>query len=517
MSGRRRIRGNGASTQRQLSGSGEAPKPPATEPTRHLRGRRTPRWLKITSAGLALVLVAGIGFAAFLFLQLQGNIKTEDLNAGLNGQNGPVADDDHDPIQILIMGTDTRSGQDASYGSEDESSGYGNSDVMMLLNLSADRKNVSVISFPRDLMVPFPGCKNPHGGDPLPAQPSIQLNAALSLGGPGCTVATINAFTGLTIDHFMLADFTAVKDLTAALGGVDVCVSKAVTDPASGLDLPAGKSSISGEQALAFLRTRHAFGNAGDTDRIKAQQAFLASMTRKIKSEGTLTDLPKLYNIANIVTRNLTVDTSLASPAALITMANRLKDIDLSQVSFVTVPSGADPADSNRLVLSEPTAAELFQAVRSDTSLTSPKVSTQSPTAPSSKTTAPATVSYDKSIQPVVVSNASGLPERAAELLKLLGTAGYTGSVQGEAVANQASSQLLYGTGFADVAKDVAALFGIPASSLVSAPAMNGVQLIVGADFATGTKYGSVTVPKDVVAGTADQPIQCQDVNDLPR
>ncbi|WP_394937915.1 LCP family protein [Psychromicrobium sp. YIM B11713] len=523
MSGRRIYRGNGASSERQYVDSTGTPTEPVrkNKQPRHLRERRVPLWIKIISAGLSLVLVAGVGFAAYLFLHLQGNIKTDDLNAGL-GSAAPVADDNHDPIQILIMGTDTRSGQDSAYGSESDSSGYGNSDVMMLMNLSADRKNVSVVSFPRDLMVPFPGCKNPKGSDPLPAQQSIQLNSALAMGGPGCTVATINAFTGLTIDHFMLADFKAVKDLTTALGGVEVCVSKEVKDAASGLNLPAGKSSIAGDQALAFLRTRHAFGNAGDTDRIKAQQAFLASMTRKIKSEGTLTDLPKLYNIADIVTRNLTVDSGLSNPAALISMASRLKDVDLSQVAFVTVPSGADALDTNRLVLSEPAAGQLFQAIKSDTPLTaSPKSSSaaSSPAqgaTPSSSAAKPPATAYNKALQPVIVSNASGVPSRAAELLQLLSSAGYTNSAQGEAVPEQASTQLLYGSGFADVAQDLAELFGLPASALAPAPAMNGVQLLVGADFSSGHKIGKVALPSDIVAGTANQPIQCQDVNDLP-
>ncbi|NYE94384.1 LCP family protein required for cell wall assembly [Psychromicrobium silvestre] len=499
------------------------------EVLRHLRDRRrAPFWLKLSASIVSALLVASLALAAILFLRLQGNIKTDDLNAALGGSTAPAADDNHDPIQILILGTDTRSGANSSYGSQADSSGNGNSDVMMLLNLSADRKNVSIVSFPRDLMVPFPGCKNPAGGNPIPAQDSIQLNSALALGGPGCTVATINAFTGLTIDHFMLADFTAVKDLTSALGGVEVCVSKAVKDPASGLDLPAGKSSISGDQALAFLRTRHAFGNAGDTDRIKAQQAFLASMTRKIKSEGTLTDLPKLYNIADIVTRNLTVDSGLASPTALITMAGRLKDIDLSQVAFVTVPSGEDPADTNRLILSEPAADQLFSAIKQDVSLTTPAKPSSTATASTSASASPSASSsskaattkapaFDTSIQPVIVSNASGVTGRDQELLQSLSAAGYTNSVLGQVVADQPNTQILYGTGFADVAQSLATLYGIPSSALRSAPALSGVQLMIGQDFSSGTKYGKVVLPKDIVAETAGQPISCQEVNDLPR
>ena len=116
------------------------------------------------------------------------------------------------------------------------------------------------------------------------------INAAMSEAGIGCAVDTVNKLTGLEIDHFMMADFNAVKELSNAVGGVDVCISDAVYDPDSKLRLPKGTSSVQGEQALAFLRTRHAFGDGGDLGRIKAQQGFLSSLTRKIKDDGTLTE-----------------------------------------------------------------------------------------------------------------------------------------------------------------------------------------------------------------------------------
>lgn len=519
MSGRRADGGNGASTKRPFDLAGESSR---IHP-RHLRvRRRAPWWLKVSAGALSLVLVASLGLAGVLFLRFQGNIKGEQLNAGLDGTTAPVADENRDAIQVLVMGTDTRSGNDASYGSESDSSGYGNSDVMILMNLSADRKRVSMVSFPRDLMVPFPGCKDPKSGQVFPAQPTIQLNAALSMAGPGCTVETINKFTGLTVDHFMMADFNAVKGLTTALGGVDVCVSQAVTDPASGLNLPAGTSSIAGDQALAFLRTRHAFGDASDLDRIQAQQAFLASMSRKIKSENMLSDFPKILNIADIVTSNLTVDKGLSNPPALIAMANRLKNVDLSKVAFVTVPTETYAPDPGRVQL-KPEANQLFAALQADADLTTPSnntaASNPSSTAPASPTTSKPAVpaTFDTSVQPVTVSNASGLASRGQELLQNLVAGGYAKSVISNSVAVQPATQLLYGAGFADVAQDIAAKYGIPSTSLVSAPALGGVQLVIGQDFVTGTNYGQTTVPTDLQVNTAQAPASCQVVNSLPR
>ncbi|WP_285724534.1 LCP family protein [Psychromicrobium xiongbiense] len=477
---------------------------------------------------MAVVLLAAVGIGAALFLHLQGNIQVQQLNVGLDPSVAPVGDDNHDAIQILIMGTDTRSGKDAAYGSTADSGGYGNSDVMLLMNLSADRKRVTMVSFPRDLMVPFPGCKDPNTGNVYPAQPIIQLNSALSMAGPGCTVATINKLTGMTIDHFMMADFNAVKDLTTALGGVDVCVDAPVVDPASGLNLPKGTSSVSGDQALAFLRTRHAFGDASDLARIAAQQSFLASMARKIKTEGTLTNLPKLYSIADIITQNLTVDPGLANVSSLITMAGRLKDVDLAKTAFVTVPWTTYAPDPGRVALSEPGASQLFSLIRRDgdvtagattASATASGTATGTPgsSAPATTTAPPAQVAYNKAIQPIILSDASGAPTRAQEMLTSLASFGYTDVRISNTVAQQPNTQLLYGANFADVAQDLAATYHLPADALVSAPAINGVQFIVGQDFASGTDYTKATVPSDIVAQTAQDPAKCQAVNNLPR
>ena len=139
------------------------------------------------------------------------------------------------------------------------------------------------------------------------------INAAMAEAGIGCAVDTVNKLTGLEIDHFMMADFNAVKELSNAVGGVEVCISDAVYDPDSQLRLPKGTSTVQGEQALAFLRTRHAFADGGDLGRIKAQQGFLSSLTRKIKDDGTLSNPAKMLEIADVVTQNLTVDDGLAS------------------------------------------------------------------------------------------------------------------------------------------------------------------------------------------------------------
>ncbi|BAS12143.1 putative transcriptional regulator YvhJ [Arthrobacter sp. Hiyo8] len=198
------------------------------------------------------------------------------------------------------------------------------------------------------------------------------INSAMAEAGIGCAVDTVNKLTGLQIDHFMMADFNAVKELSNAVGGVNVCVSDAVYDPDSGLRLPKGTSSVQGEQALAFLRTRHGFGDGSDLGRIQAQQGFLSSLTRKIKSDGTLGNPQSLLSIADAVTKNLTVDEGLASVQSLLTIGSRLKDVDLSKVAFVSVPTQPAAVDPNRLELVQPQATQLFAAMRANLDLTTP-------------------------------------------------------------------------------------------------------------------------------------------------
>lgn len=482
---------------------------------RHLgRDRAMPLWLKIVTGVLSLAMIGALAFAGFWFIRLQSNISKAPLNAG-GGNSEPVSESTG-RMQILILGSDTREGKNAEYGSADDSKGYGKSDVMMLMDISEDNKRVSVISFPRDLLVDLPECTDTETKRTFPARSGVMINEAMNEAGIGCAVDTVNKLTGLEVDHFMMADFNAVKELSNAVGGVQVCISDAVYDPDSGLRLPKGTSAVEGEMALSFLRARHAFADGGDLGRIRAQQGFLSSLTRKIKDEGTLSDPGKMLTIADVVTKNLTVDEGLASVPTLLTIGNRLKDIDLSKVAFVSVPTTPALVDPNRLQIAEPAGSQLFSALRQDIDLTDPTAPAPSetaapPTAAPSETAAPLPP-YNKALQPVTVANGSGVPGRAQEIVQALISGGFTQAGQFEATAaNQ--SVVYYGQDFADVAADVAALLGIPAAQIVPAPGVSGVQVYLGTDFTSGTAYGAnVALPEDIVNQTAGDTV-CQQAN----
>lgn len=494
--------------------------------------RKSPVWLRVTVITVASVLVLVLATAGLLFFRLQNNVHTSPLDAAVSPSKKSGAVESTGSMQILILGTDTREGADSKYGSVSDSPGEGNSDVMLLMNISADNTQVSVTSFPRDLMVPIPACKSAMTGEIVPAVPMGQLNSALKEAGPGCTVAAINQMTGLTIDHFMLADFTAVKELSTALGGVQVCVDHAVYDwDGSNLRLPAGKSLVSGDQALAFLRTRHAFGDSSDLARIKAQQYFLGSMVRKVKSEGTLTNLPKLYNLADVVTKNLTIDDSLANIPAMIDIATRLSKINLDNVAFVTVPWEAYVEDPNRIQLKEPDAGQLFAALRNDTPLTKVKETpkaTASPSAsksstPTSTSAAPTVapsalpavtkVQYNKAAVPVRVENASAVSGRGDQILQELIAKGFSATTSAGDVTAVNQSEILYGPTMESAAKDLATLLKLPATAVKADASVTGVAVVIGTDWTEGVSFGKVVVPKDIVSSTANQNDECLVVN----
>ena len=505
---------------------------------------RGPRllWLKIVAGVLALALAAGVGVVVFKIVGLRDSITTTPLNLGTEGPGLPV-DLSRDPVQILVLGTDTRDGTDGKYGSNDSSAGWGKSDVMMLVNLSADRKRVTVVSLPRDLLTTIPSCTDPKTGQVYPEQQSAQLNAALSYGGPGCTVAAVNEMTGLQIDHFMMADFNAVKELSTVIGGVDVCVNEPINDSYSKLKLPAGVSSVQGEQALAFLRTRHSFGDGGDRGRIRAQQSFLASMVRKIQSEGTLTNVPRLYAIAEAVVSNLTVDEGLAEIPRLLALADRVKAVDLSKVAFVSLPTQASPVDGNRLVLDEQPAQELFRILREDGDVTAPEVNTAGSsdakstdkagsgsdagagtstpktdggaaagaTTPGSEPTAGQDApAFDPAVQPVQVVNASGVADRGEELSKQLHALGYLLATPAAGEAERTTTQLYYSAGFEQVAQSLAEELHVPRANVLVSGDYYGVALSVGKDFASGKQLAKTGgVAGGFKGQTADQ-VTCQ-------
>lgn len=462
------------------------------------------RWIALSCVGafLFIVAVAGVNL-----LRLRTNVHTASLNIG-EYASGSLSDG---PLDILVIGSDTRAGNNAAYGSLEDANSGARSDVMMLVQVSQNRQDVSVISFPRDLIVDIPKCTSPITGMVYPAASGLQINESLNHGGPGCTVATISSLTGINIDHFMLVDFNAVKALSHVVGGVQVCVTQAIDDSYSGLKLPAGVSSVEGEQALAFLRSRHGYSDGSDTSRIAAQQSFLASLLRKVKSEGTLTNPTQLFNIAEAVTQNVTVDKGLTNPATLVNIGAMFASIDLSKVVFATVPNEPYLYDANKLQLA-PSAEDLFERLREDRGLTD-KSAPAPEQAPTEETQEPeqATeeqVSLDYSA-PITVLNASGAEHREQDIEKVVASLGYSHITAEHSDTEYAASAVYYPAGYAGQAQQIAQKLGI--TVVEGSASYDAVTVVIGQDFTSGDVLSQkeTSIAGDASGQTADQ-VKCQ-------
>lgn len=327
------------------------------------------KWAAIV---IVTVLVGLTATAAMAIVQIYSSLTFDSNNviAAPDDSNSLTIQNLDGGFNFLLAGTDTRSGQTGTYTAEDET-GVGNSDVIMLLHVSADHKSATVVSFPRDLMVSIPSCpKNDGSGTSYSAMSKQQINSTLSYGGVYCTVLTVEKLTGLTIPYYALVDFNGVIEMSNAVGGVTVCSTDAVNDSDSGLVLSAGENTLQGAQALAFLRTRHSFGDGSDLARISAQQVFLSSLMRKMTSAGTLTNPVTLYALASAAAENLKLSQSLASVSTMVSMANALSHVDLNNMVFVQAPTTADPDNANRVVLATETSTKLFTALAQDESVT---------------------------------------------------------------------------------------------------------------------------------------------------
>lgn len=463
------------------------------------------------AAGFVLVAVSVGGY--LVYEHINGNINTVDTE-GI-GSSSVTMDG---PLNILVIGTDSRQGLKGSYG---DSSNVGHADTTLLFHVSEDRTNATVLSIPRDLITDIPDCptKQPDGSTKtIPGTDNTRFNVSLGQGGrdPGCVMRTVKKLTGVAPDHFMMANFDAVKDLSTAVGGVEVCLAKNIDDPDSHLKLDAGRHVVKGEQALAFVRTRHSVGFGGDLSRIQLQQQFLSSMIRQMKSSDTLTNPSKLFSLANTATKALTVDSGIGSVNKLVALTRDLSKVNLKNITFATVPVIDNPAEATptTVVLDESKAPQLFSMVRQDISLTAVKKKQKAAAAASqaAKLSGPKADPVNVRVE---VLNGSGQFGAAQSLVEWLqNTRGVTRSTNGgNAPAQIAKTTLEYAPNQADQARRLADMMGLSASALKEgtkdAAFRANMHLTLGKDFtAAGTP---VSAPSAAPAGI--QKVEASDNN----
>ena len=329
---------------------------------RHGRLKQSAAWktvLGLLGGALAVALVAGGAVAGIATLQLQSNIKTATIQADTQGPPPNIASFSGG-FNILLVGSDTREGQ----GGIGRGPGDGGSlnDVTMLMHVAQDQKSATVVSIPRDMVVPYPKCPKGGGAAGLP------INNSLAYGGLACTVLVVQNLTGLTIQFAGLITFTGVAAMSDAVGGVDVCIAKAISDPYTGTFLSAGTHTLQGVAALEFLRSRHGVGDGSDLGRIGSQQVFLSALVRKIKSSDTLTNFGKLYSIAQAATQHITLSQNFTHLDTLVSVALVLKNIPLENIVFVQYPgrTGGTGIYAGKVQPVPSIANQLFAAIKAD-------------------------------------------------------------------------------------------------------------------------------------------------------
>ena len=319
------------------------------------RERRGPSRRQVVAIGASslavLVLAGGIGGYS-LYHRLESNIRTVDIGPAPGGRPGQ-------PLNVLLIGSDSRAGANSQYGT----TGGARSDTTMLLHVAANRRSATVASIPRDTMVQLPACTQPDGTSSVPQLG--MFNSAFATGGAVCTVKTVESLTNISIDHVLAVDFTGFKNIIDAIGGVPVTLDKPIVDPESHLNLPAGTTVVNGEQALAFVRARHSFGDGSDIGRMTRQQQFLYSALDTLAKNGALDDPAKLYKILDAATKALTTDAALGSLPALASFADDIKQVPRTKITYLTVPWQSYPADPNRVQFA-PAAQQLFDDLRQD-------------------------------------------------------------------------------------------------------------------------------------------------------
>ena len=436
---------------------------------------------------VALVVAGGAGYA---WWRLEGNISRLDVTEDL-GDRPQVAEG---PLNILLIGSDNREGEGVPGASLTSGA---RSDTTLIAHVSADREHVTVVSVPRDSMVPAP----PNCSTTVPKDQWVdtQWNSTFSVGGPGCLIKTIEGNTGLFINHFAVVDFNGFRDMVDALGGVPVCTPEAIDDPKAKLTLSAGRHVLDGEQALGYVRARKTIGDGSDLGRIKRQQAFLSSVVQEATRTSLLLRPDRLFGFLDAATKSLTTDEEFGL-GTMQDLASSVKDLGIKNVEFLTVPVKDYEADPNRVAWA-PEAEDLWQTLRDD------GVLGEEPTPGASASAEPLTVS--PSGISVEVVNATGVQGLASEVAAALEVQGFADVATSSTAERPNGVVVEHGTGQEEAARTVAAAFE-GARVRVNAELGDTVRVTLGAGAPTvqevPNRTGSSPLPTPTVSAPSPSP-----------
>jgi LCP family protein required for cell wall assembly len=375
--------------------------------------------------------LAGTGAAWGVYRDITAGITTTDVIAG--------GGDDQD---ILLVGVDSRTDARGNPLPEEilrelnsgADTGVLNSDTIMLLHVPEDGGAAVAFSIPRDAYVDIPGYRRDKINSAYPAVTALTADRLVEEGmapadarteaaraGRAALIAAVEQLTGVGIDHYAEVNLLGFYDLTRAIGGVDVCLTGAVSEPLSGADFAAGPQTISGRDALAFVRQRHGLPE-GDLSRIRRQQVFLAAVADKVLSGGTLTDPAKLTGLVRAVQESVVLDNGFD----LLAFARQASGMAAGDLEFLTVPTGGTATNARGSVLRvDPERVRAFvaerAAARAEAARRERAARDEAPAAPAPPP--PLTIEADHYV--VHVRNGSGVDGLAGRVLGHLGGLGF--------------------------------------------------------------------------------------------
>jgi LCP family protein required for cell wall assembly len=405
---------------------------------------------------LVVATTAGYGYVHYRFGQIR-SVKVPGLHESSSGR----------PFNLLVVGSDSREGLEDADGSSYGNVGGQRNDTTLVVRVEPAGKRISMLSIPRDLVVPIAGAGE------------NRINAAFT-GGPGQLVSTIEQNFGIPIHHYVLIDFDGFRAIVDALGGIDVRFPYPSRDVKSGLDVrEAGCRHLNGDRALALARSRYfAYQVDGvwrsdpwaDLGRIRRQQAFLQALVKAALDKG-LTNPVRANAFVGSLVHEVTKDSALRVSDVIRTGA-AFRSFSPSQLATYTLPVtvSTDHPLGDVLLLKQPDARGVVDRFLGRATIPAP--------AATSGATAPASTQ-------VSVLNALGTTGLAATTATKLRRSGYRIATVGNApTADLARSQITYAPGRLADAKALAGTL-VGGASLVEDPALAAslLTLIIGPGF----------------------------------
>ncbi|MDQ0308671.1 LCP family protein required for cell wall assembly [Kitasatospora herbaricolor] len=446
------------------------------------------RWTRRLAGGAALAVLATScgGWAV-----LNGLGSAVERVDAFSGDRARPADDG--ATTFLVVGTDDREGIPEETLKNVLHAGGKSchcTDTMMIVQLAGDGGRASVISLPRDSYVDIPAHQDQSTHKEVPAGKG-KINAAYGMGGAQLAVRTVEQNTGLRIDHYLQLDFVSFVSTVDALGGVPVCTSKPLKDDYSGLDLPAGTTTLDGAGALKYVRARYVDGSA-DLGRMHRQHRFMAQLLHRATDSGTLLNPVKLARLTDGVLGSVKADKDL-DVGELVTLATRLRGLSAGNTDFATVPLGVldhqVPGWGSTVLWDQAGAKALFDAVRAGRPLVA------APAAPPSAAAAPAPAGAAPPAAPapavppeqvhVQVLNGAGVAGLGARVDADLRRAGFatTGAPANASAGETAARTVVrHDPRWDESARTLAA--ALPGAELVAVPGLGGtLQVVAGSDY----------------------------------